>query len=203
MCVLNLLASGQNATQQCPTITVSGPAGVINPGEYANFTATINGDVGTNLTYFWKVTGSRVFRGQGTSSLDILLSPDAPFQLAATVEIGGLPKGCKNTAFETFSEAIDNFNPIKLGEFVVGSPIKASLVAKAEKEVGQQPNAQLFITLQFPPDITEKSVERVKKQLLLRFELKFKDRIVFVTANEGGHKGIVWLSPPGTMRPTP
>ncbi len=75
----------------CPPISISGPAGVTNPGDTMTFTASVSGDV----TYNWSVTAGTIESGQGTPSITVRTTPDmAGSNVSATVSIGGLDPAC-------------------------------------------------------------------------------------------------------------
>lgn len=87
----------------CPTLTVSGPAGITNPGDTMTFTATAAGGT-TDVTYNWSVSSGTIESGQGTPSITVRTTREmAGTSVTATVELGGLPAGCNcpNSANET------------------------------------------------------------------------------------------------------
>jgi len=88
----------------CPTLSVSGPAGITSPGETMTFTATAAGGTQANITYNWSVSAGTIESGQGTPSITVRTTRDmAGSSVTATVEIGGLDPACNcpRTASET------------------------------------------------------------------------------------------------------
>ena len=86
----------------CPTFTVSGPAGVTLPGDAMTFTASVTG--GPEVTYNWTVSGGVIESGQGTPSIVVRTSrADAGTNITATLNLGGLDPNCEcqKDAFET------------------------------------------------------------------------------------------------------
>src|SRR5688572_29461512 len=85
----------------CPTISVSSPAGITQPGEKFVFTGTVEGDVPENLSFQWEVTGGKVTEGQGT----LKISVDAEWldgaRITVTLNVVGLPEGCPKSASAT------------------------------------------------------------------------------------------------------
>lgn len=82
-----------NPCPSCPTLSVSGPAGVTKPGESMTFTANISG--GDGLTLNWSVSGGTITSGQGTPSIVVATtSADAGSTITATVELSGFDPNC-------------------------------------------------------------------------------------------------------------
>jgi hypothetical protein len=78
---------------ECPTLTVTGPAGITAPGDAMTFTANVVG--GPDVTYNWSVDRGVIESGQGTPSITVRTSrDDAGQSVRATVNLGGLPPGC-------------------------------------------------------------------------------------------------------------
>jgi hypothetical protein len=92
-------------TCACPTLSVSGPSGVTQPGQAMTFTATSSGDV----TYNWSVSAGTITSGQGSSSIMVDTTGLAGQNVTATVNIAGSAIdptcGCTTSASETGSVA--------------------------------------------------------------------------------------------------
>jgi len=90
-------------TCACPSLSVSGPSGIVSPGSPMTFTATSSGDV----TYNWSVSNGTISSGQGTSSITVDTTGLAGQNVTATVNIGGSAIdptcGCPTSASETSS----------------------------------------------------------------------------------------------------
>ncbi len=110
---------------ECPTVSVTGPAGIINPTQTATFTANVAG--GPLVTYNWTVTDGVIESGQGTASIVVRTSmADAGKTITATVNLGGLAEilpacNCPTTASESV-------------------PVAPALVAILVDEFGKLPN---------------------------------------------------------------
>lgn len=92
----------------CGTLSVTGPAGLTDPGDVMTFTANVSGGAGTQ-TYNWTVSGGTIESGQGTASIRVRTTEsDAGSNITATVNLGGLDANCNcpSTASETGSIAI-------------------------------------------------------------------------------------------------
>ncbi len=88
---------------ECPTLSVTGPAGVTAPGEVMTFTANVSGGTQPSVTYNWTVSSGTIIEGQGTPAIRVQTTPEmAGGNVTATVEIGGVCDICnQRTASET------------------------------------------------------------------------------------------------------
>ena len=91
----------------CPTLGVTGPAGVTAPGETMTFTANVSGGSGEAVTYNWDVSSGTIVEGQGTPVIKVATTPEmAGGNVTATVTIGGICQDCTdNKRSETGSIA--------------------------------------------------------------------------------------------------
>jgi hypothetical protein len=94
---LQLLPAAADGADKCPSITVTGVAG---DGPTALFSANVTSMV-DGLTYNWLVSSGTIDSGQG--SLQIHVAGVAGETVTASVEIGGVPAACPNTASESVS----------------------------------------------------------------------------------------------------
>ncbi|MGH9946872.1 MAG: hypothetical protein ACRD6X_06720 [Pyrinomonadaceae bacterium] len=109
----------------CPSISVTAPAGVINPSQTATFTANYSGAV--NVTYNWTVSDGTIESGQGTPSIVVRTSlADAGKTIEATVSLGGLSEALPNCGCET--TARDSV------------PVAERLITELVDEFGKLPN---------------------------------------------------------------
>lgn len=77
----------------CAGVSVSGPAGITNPGDNMTFTATASGAT----SYNWSVSRGTIVSGQGTPSITVSTSAaDAGQNVTATVDVvfGDRPGSC-------------------------------------------------------------------------------------------------------------
>jgi hypothetical protein len=80
-------------TCECPTLTVTGPAGITKPGDVMTFTANVVG--GPAVTYNWTVNRGTIESGQGTPSIRVRTSmADAGQNVTATVTLGITDPDC-------------------------------------------------------------------------------------------------------------
>ena len=86
----------------CPTLGVTGPAGVTAPGETMTFTANVSGGSGEAVTYNWSVSAGTIIEGQGTPVIRVATTPEmAGGNVTATVNIGGVCEVCPKDKSET------------------------------------------------------------------------------------------------------
>jgi len=72
----------------CPDLSVTGPAGVTNPGDSMTFTANVSGGTQQNVTYNWSVSSGTISSGQGTPSITVATDTSmAGGNVTATVSI--------------------------------------------------------------------------------------------------------------------
>lgn len=104
--VFAAMASGQ----ECPTLSVTGPAGIVEPGENVSFYLSAKPEgISKDLIFVWTVSGGKII---GSNDKDILeVRPERHFNKATTVTVTvtGLPEGCPLTASESFSVTCDPY----------------------------------------------------------------------------------------------
>ena len=91
---------------KCPTISVTGPAGVISRPDLVVFVANVE-DANDSLTYLWSISGGVIVAGQGTAKLEVRPNSYVAVQVTASIHITGLPSGCMNLATETAVSVCD------------------------------------------------------------------------------------------------
>lgn len=97
---INTYAQAENLP--CPKISVIGPSTIVDPTsrEPATYTAKIENSENLSLEYVWETTSGKIISGQGTPSVELLVTENDDSDIAVTVEIKGLPKDCPNTFTE-------------------------------------------------------------------------------------------------------
>ena len=87
----------------CPTIKLNSPSEQTPFSEKMEFSVSLMGKFeNRSLEYRWIVSNNVNFNGQGTSSISIPLDRNLAEQtITATVEIKGLPEGCKSSFSES------------------------------------------------------------------------------------------------------
>ncbi len=185
----------------CPTLSVSGPAGVTNPGDTMTFTLNGGGSNPVN----WTVSAGTIEAGQGTSTITVRTTPEmAGGNVTATAELGGLDSACNcpNTASETAGVAprptprlVDEFGGKKDDE------VKA-IIDNFYIELNNDPNAKGYIVNYG----TAKQIAARKAQInkAIKFRKYDSSRVVFVDGGDTG-AGVdtkLWFVPAGAEPPT-
>lgn len=177
-CAASIAQTDQSA--KCPTVSIIGPASIVNPGETGMFTAIINKEQRDQYIYSWTITGATIIEEKGKDVIDLGKAFESvgktqirfriPPEMAGestmgTVEVKGLPEGCPNTASESFI-----FCPVpvaEINEFSI-SPTqidKAKLAGLAE-ELENNPSAQIYIVERFEKKILPQTVKRKRQKTI-------------------------------------
>jgi hypothetical protein len=184
---------------QCPTVSVSGPMGMINPSELIPYTATVK-PTESKLTYKWTAHGGTIAEGQAEPTIKVRLEHGAS-NLTVTVEIGGLSEECPNRASETVSDLTGN-QPIatKLDTFSLplGS-IDDDRFKSIAVELNRDPTSQLYVLVP-----SNRSALKPLIELLDRYTHSEVNpmRVTFVEMNGTNNIVEVWLVPPGAKPPS-
>lgn len=191
----------------CPSLSVSGPAGITAPGGTMTFVANLSGGSQDRpITYNWTVSAGTIESGQGTPTITVRVPSDmAGGNITATVDIGGLDPtcGCQTNASETAGVIkpegiidVDTFGPLS------NDDVKAR-VQSFYTQLANNPNAQGYIiTYGTPKEIAARRLQITKAITFLKLD---PSRVTFV---DGGNKGTgvethFFIVPPGVTPPTP
>ena len=187
----------------CPTLGVTGPAGVTAPGETMTFTANVSGGSGEAVTYNWDVSSGTIVEGQGTPVIKVATTPEmAGGNVTATVTIGGICQDCTdNKRSETGS--------------IASIPVNQEI-----DDFGKEPNDQIksrldnfFTVLQNNPSAqgfvinygADKDV--AKREKLIRDYIVFRSqdpsRFTFIRGGGADIRTRLVLNPSGAVAPTP
>ena len=192
-------------TCNCATLSVSGPAGVTEPGGNMTFTANVSGG-SQAVTYNWTVSAGTIESGQGTPSITVATTSDmAGSNVTATVQLGGLDPACRCP-----SEASET------------APVTTPDGAKLIDEFGKLPNDDIrgrldtfFTELQNNPNNqgyiinygTDKEIAAREKIITnhINFRKIDRSRITLVRGGDtgGGVNTKAYLIPPGAANPNP
>jgi len=188
----------------CPSVSVSGPAGITNPGQSMTFTANVSG--GANVTYNWTVSAGTISSGQGTSSITVDTTKEmANTSVTASLQIGGLDENCHcpNTASETagisdvpHSNLVDEFGKQKDDE------VKAR-VDNFYIQLNNDPTATGYIINYGTP--AQMRHRRAQIMKAINFRKYDANRVVFVDGGDNGQGEYtkLWVKPAGADAPTP
>ena len=190
----------------CGTLSVSGPAGVTEPGSTMTFTANLSGGTSSNVTYNWSVSAGTIESGQGTPSITVATTREmAGSSVKATVNLGGLDPACNcpNEASETAS-VIDNPKAVLVDEFgkLTADVIRGRLDAFFA-ELSNNPNNQGYIINYGSAKDIAASEKLITNHINFR---KFdRSRITLVRGGDTGEgtKTRLYRIPPGADNPAP
>lgn len=187
----------------CPTITVSGPVGIVDPDPF-KFSAKVEGKLPHKVKYEWTVSTGQIIDGQGTSAITVV-HPDPNQTLTATVEISPLPKGCIGHASES-TAPIDRPTPFLIDE--VEQPItklSEQVLRTAAQEQKNNPNSNLYIIAYANSDVSQfdvrQAVKKVSDFLIKEMKLTASEfEIVTVRSETNAVK--IYRIPPGAEKPS-
>lgn len=153
-----------------------------------------------NLKYIWSVSIGKIVEGQGSPT--IIVEWDTDYSLTATVEIKGLPEGCKNTE----SEAIiyDPAPQAKLVDEFIFSDSKIN-PAKFDKINTASNDDSIYIVIYNNEKTSSAKIEQKEQQIRKIISEKniSPDRIVIVRGGEKENLIRFWRVPAGATPPTP
>src|SRR5687768_10037984 len=145
LAVGSLCVAQDPQSASCPMISVTGPAGIVARNHIATYTASVGIDENQkqNLKYIWSTSTGEIVSGQGTASIEVRQPVDQ--SIVATVEIGGLPAGCPNSASEV-SIGLPSPVAVKIGQFS-GTDLKSHELDLNEvvQMMNDHPNNQLYV----------------------------------------------------------
>ncbi|MBX3243095.1 MAG: hypothetical protein KF685_01350 [Acidobacteria bacterium] len=200
---------GQAIPDGCPEISVTGPAGVIAPGDPISFTASIKGTVSKDIKYTWTVSSGNIIEGQGTQRILVELREDSTgLTITATVEVEGLPAFCPNAASDSAMYCVPT-EPVLISEFSAElNFIDSERFLLAAGEQKNYPTNQLYIIEYFPAGTSRADIdEKIRRngELLVNEGGMDKASITFVTQILEGHEYLtkIYRIPPGAENPQP
>jgi hypothetical protein len=187
----------------CPTLDVTGPAGITAPGETMTFTANVSGGSGEAVTYNWTVSAGTIIEGQGTPAIRVATTPEmAGGNVTATVTISNICADCtNNTASET--APIDTVPTLtEVDDF--GKEPNDQIRGRLDSYFSQlqnNPSAQGYI-INYGPDR-----EVARREKLIRDHIAFRgqdaSRFTFIRGEGTDIRTRLVLVPSGATPPTP
>ncbi|HXF43398.1 MAG TPA: hypothetical protein VNK26_06630 [Pyrinomonadaceae bacterium] len=191
----------------CPSLSVTGPAGITNPGDTMVFTATVAGGTQANITYNWTVSNGTIESGQGTPSIVVRTTREmANSSVTATVNIGGLDPNCRCTTEASETAGVAALpTAVQIDEFgkLPNDDIRARLDTFFA-ELANNPNNQGYIINYGTP----KEIAAREKLIINHINFRKFDRSRITIVNGGpSPDGVVktklYRVPPGANNPTP
>ena len=197
-----------NSSTKCPTISVTGPAGVWLPGEEISFLVSVDGSLSEKLSYRWSVDKGKIVMGQGTKMIAVT-TPIGSYQpIVATVEVKGIAAGCSKLASETATMVIDAFDPILLGD--VTSPTYRipntllRIIKRSMQNSYLNKYSQLYVALHIRNPLSVASVGRLQSDVIRQLATTGIDTSRFtIIPTLSRHQGLTfWQVPPGRSNPS-
>jgi hypothetical protein len=194
---------GQNAAAMaCPTISVTGPAGIVDFGEIATFSAEVSGSLSNDLKFEWTVSQGTIVSGENSLLLKVRI-PDNDGRIVATFTIKGLPQNCPNTLSETYSvpveprvNLLDEYGVISLKEEKIR-------LKRAATELKKNPYSQLYLII-YKHGSKRKVEQRITRLRDYMKVLGLENNLSIVVGPEDGvGKSRLYLVPPGVDNPQP
>ncbi len=180
-------AIGQTETSaKCPVISVVGPAGSVVPGDVATFTVNLENGSDNGWKYKWSVSAGSIIDGERKPSASVKTSPALNLtRIVATVEISGLPTGCRRE-YSGNAEVIQPGDPPLIAESTSFSwqIVKADL-DKAADEFRSYPAHLIYVIIYVARGRNSKNAlselqKRIRGYLMSRYAIGDR-RIVFVS----------------------
>jgi hypothetical protein len=193
----------QAEERECPTISVTGPAGITRPGEPIMFSVELTGAPLQDVIYTWTLSTGKVVEGQGSNAITMVYDRNGS-SITASVEVAGLGEGCPSGASETLSYC-EGPVPILVAEgFVPVASIDKARLNKLASELAVAPNTQGYLIEYFPSKTSQKAID-AKIRLTLQHLKKSVDetRITIVTDTASNAFTKYYIVPPGASNPTP
>ncbi|MFZ1700179.1 MAG: Ig-like domain-containing protein [Pyrinomonadaceae bacterium] len=187
----------------CPTISVTGPAGIVAAGETTTFVATVDPSR-PDLAYEWTISNGSIASGQGSTVLKVRM-PEAP-PVTATVRVHNLPAGCISSASGKTGFVIDRLLPDLITELAgEGSQVSKKILRVIKGKLDDEPHAQLYVILYLRSKSSEQTIRLRQKHLtdrLVRAGIE-ESRISFMSSTHQTDRIAFWLVPPGANNPVP
>ena len=186
---------------ECPTITVTGPGGIVEPGGVAQFTAAIEGSVPKGIKLKWTVTDGTIIEEEDAYTLRVL-APRNVHRIDATLRVEGLDKRCRNTGTEIY-EVIVEPQPILLEEFsATVSEIPRDALKRAVDQHRKNVASSLYIIEYFPLSVSQRAIEIKlwQTKAYMSSELGYGSAIIAAVKGDKPFTKI-YLIPPGAEYP--
>lgn len=189
---------------ECPSISITAPAGVPNPNEPLYYFLDIKGELPEGAEIVWTTSSGQILTGQGTNKIGIYNAEDT--ELKVSVEISGLPKQCPNTASEQANWVIDLTSRQLVEIDNEGFRLDKDAVKSAIETAQENPDDFLFFIQYYRYDTDAFRLRQLEQELkeYLTKELKIKDPFFkFVTKQADKPLMKIYLVPPGAEDPNP
>lgn len=199
------VAQTDNApASECPSISITAPAGVPNPNEPFYYYLDIRGDLPKDAEIVWTTSAGLILTGQGTKKIGIYNAEEP--DLKVSVQIKGLPEQCPNTASEQANWVIDPTSQQIVEIENDGLRLDKDAVKRAVEIAETHPDDFLFYIQYYQYSTDAFRLRQLEQELkdYLTKELKIKDPFFkFVTKQADKPLLKIYLVPPGAEDPIP
>ena len=200
---LCMVTSAQAQKVECPTISITGPAEITNPGGVMIFRANVKGTVPSRSKFQWTVSSGMIESGQGTRSISVRTPNDASgINIAATLKLTAISSTCLVSATELAPIAsIPSQDPVdtygKLSLFDEYARVQNGVAA-----ANYNPNCLLVIIREAPHfGPAEKTrLNRIKRFINRQLRFPFQ-RLRIINKVGPQIQNVIWLVPPGARMP--
>lgn len=199
------LIAQEKLNSDCPMISVTGPSGLVSPGQLAMFSAQIDNKANNfTLEYEWSTSVGKIVTGQGTSRIEVVMPAHS---LTVTLEVKGLPSNCPNIASESMSWDPTPI-PIKLDEFIGSlTKVRTERFIEAFNKAKDDSYAQVYILISGARRNPKSSIRKKRQVLMKHITVTCRydtQRVTFVDVdNKQDDRVTIWLVPAGANPPTP
>lgn len=189
-----------NVKPECPEVFIVGPAGIVQPGQTAVYTASVKTrGKAIAIGYVWSASHGKVVKGQGTTAVEVMHDQPELESLTVTLEVTGLPSGCPNTASES-----STWDPPpqaeKLDQFTWPLDLTADArLGKIREALDYNSNSQLYVFTPSDPAMLKTLRQIVFNALSHGYD---PPRITFVENSPKNGLIQFWLVPPGATPPS-
>jgi len=193
----------QTQRADCPTISVTGPAGMTNPGDVMVFAAQTTAKLPVTASFNWTVSNGTIESGQGTKSISVRVpTGENGGNVTAIVKLTGLQNACFITAGETapitylpIGEPVDKYGQLSL--FDEYARVHLGVVAARDN-----PTCLLVIIREAPRFGTAEKTRINKIKAFISQRLHFPSRRLRIITKVGPQvQNVIWLVPPGAKMP--
>ncbi|NOT46290.1 MAG: hypothetical protein HOP17_00875 [Acidobacteria bacterium] len=153
-----------------------------------------------NLGYKWEISAGTIIEGQGKPVIVVQTTREMNMtNLTATVELSGLPNGCKNSSSNDAAIAPVCVLPITLDEWGF-LPVRDEMarIDVAGMELRNRPESHLLFMIGIGAKETQRSAQiranRIKRQLVSKMGFA-AERIHFVYSSGERHYTRIYLAP--------
>jgi hypothetical protein len=191
---------------ECPSLSVSGPAGVTLPGDAMTFTANVVGGTQQSVTYNWSVTAGTIESGQGTPSITVRTDQSmADGNVTATVNVGGLDPDCNCPSEASETAPVGRIDHVLVDEFgPLSNDDVRSRLDTFFAELSNNPNNQGYI-INYG---TDREIAQLERLITNHINLRQfpRERITLVNGGpspDGERRTKLYRIPPGAENPAP